>query len=134
MAGRNYVGVDVSRRRCDLLMRISYRLGQHHSDFALLAGHGALRKFQGRFRFHFIFGLAGIRIVHAAAANVWLPVSDSYAAGDGEISPGSFLAVVDAAPDFSGLGEYARIIHHWNRRSWFVFSRRIIFVSTGQRA
>src|SRR5216683_3677597 len=105
MAGRNSVGVDVSLGRSRFAVRISDRFRQHHSSLALLAGNGALREFQGRLHIDALSSFAGIRIVHAAAANVWLPVSDSNVTGDGEISPGSFLAIVDAATDFSGVGE-----------------------------
>src|SRR6266853_4828391 len=110
MAGRNRVGVDVSLGRSGFAVRVSDRLRQHHSSLALLAGNGALRKFQGRLHIDAVPGFAGICIVHSTAANVWLPVSDSDAAGDGEISPGSFLAVVDTAADFSGVGEYTRLV------------------------
>src|SRR6266851_8593309 len=134
MAGRNRFGVDVSLGRSSFAVRISDRLRQHHSYLAVLAGNGAFWKFQGRLHIDAVPGFAGIRIVHAAAANVWLPVSDSGTTGDGEISPGSFLAIVDAATDFSGVGEHARLVHHWNRRSRFVFMRGIIFVPTGKCA
>src|SRR6266404_7313407 len=115
MAGRNRALVDVSLGRSSFVVCISDRLRQHHSHLAVLAGNGALREFKSRLHIGAVSSLAGIRIVHSAAANVWLPVSDSDAAGDGEISPGSFLAVVDTAADFPGVGEHAWIIHHWNR-------------------
>src|SRR6266853_5159182 len=126
MAGRNHVGVGVSLGRSSFVVCISDRLRQHHYYLALLAGNGALREFKSWLHIGAVSSLAGIRIVHSAAANVWLPVSDSNAAGDGEISPGSFLALVDTAADFSGVGEHARLVHHWNRRSQFVFSCGII--------
>src|SRR6267154_742860 len=128
MAGRNRAGVHVSVGRSRFAVRISDRLRQHHSSLAVLAGNGAFRKFQGRLHIDALSSFAGIRIVHSAAANVWLPVSNSDVAGDGEISPGSFLAVVDTTADFSGMGEYTRLVHHWNRRSRFVFMRGTVFV------
>ncbi len=134
MAGRNHVGVDVSLGRSSFAVRISDRLRQRHSSLAVLAGSGAIEECKGRLYIGAVPGFAGICIVHTATANVWLPVSDSYAAGDGEIPSGSFLAIVDAAADFSGVGEHAWLVHHWNRRSRFVFMRGIIFFPTGQRA
>src|SRR6266853_6498486 len=110
MAGRNRFGVDISLGGSGFVVCISDRLRQHHSSLTLLAGNGALRKFQGRIHIDAVPGFAGIRIVHSAAANVWLLVPDSDAAGDGEISPGSFLAVVGTAADFSGVGEYTRLV------------------------
>ncbi len=115
-------------------MRLSNRDRQPHHPCTLLAGDCEIREFKGRFHFDVVSSFAGIRFVHTAAADVWLLVSDSDAAGDGEISPGSFLAIVDAATDFSRLGEHARLVHHWNRRSRFVFMRGIIFVPTGKCA
>src|SRR5258708_38312233 len=108
MAGRNRVGVDVSLGRSSFAVRISDRLRQHHSYLAVLAGNGAFWKFQGRLHIDAVPGFAGIRIIHSAPADVWLPVPDSDVAGDGEISPGSFPAIVDAAADFPGVGEHAR--------------------------
>ena len=102
--GEIVVGVDVSLGRSRFAVRISDRLRQHHYCFAVLAGNGAIGEFKSRLHIGAVPGIAGIRIVYSAAANVWLPVSDSDAAGDGEISPGSFLAVVDTAADFSGRG------------------------------
>src|SRR6266404_9470643 len=113
MAGRNRAGVHVSVGRSRFAVRISDRPRQHHSYLAVLAGNGALRKFKGRLYIDAVPGFAGIRIVYSAPANVWLLVPDSGAAGNGEISPGSFLAVVDTAADFPGVGEHAWIIHHW---------------------
>src|SRR5882757_8201871 len=103
MAGRNRAGVDVSPRRSGLPVRFSDCVRQRHYSFALLVGDRAFRKFKARLHIGAVPGFSGIRIVHTTAANVWLPVSDSDVAGDGEISPGSFLAIVDTAADFSGV-------------------------------
>jgi len=67
-------------------------------SIAILALYGlaAMRSKNSKaaFRIHgvVVCNLAGICIVHIAAANVWLPILDSDAVVDGEISPGvSFL-------------------------------------------
>src|SRR5579863_3850023 len=92
-----------------------------------------LREFQGQFRLDAVSGVAGVRIVHAAAANVRIFIFDFDAAGAGEIPAGSFVAVVDAAADFSGVGEHTRILHHRHRRGWIVSGCWIGFVRSGKR-
>src|SRR5713101_1006138 len=101
MARRNCAGVGVSRGRSGFAVRVSDRVRQRHYSFALLAGDGAIGEFKGRLYIGAVFGFSGIRIVHAATADVWLFVFDLDAAGDGEISAGSIVAVVDAAIYFS---------------------------------
>src|ERR1700747_3703986 len=127
MAGGNRAGAGVSSRRSDLAVHIPSRVREHRYSRSLRAGCYALKEFKGRLHGVVVCNLAGICIVHIAAANVWLPILDSDAVGDGEISPGSILAVVDVAADLSSVGQYAWIVHHRNRCSGLVSVCRIVF-------